>query len=209
MQTNAIKVLVADDHPIFRQGIVAALSFQSDLIVVGEAADGREAVEMFRRQQPDVTLLDWQMPHLSGLQVIQVIRGENPAARLIVLTTFDSDKDIQSALNAGASGYLLKESSGDELAAAVRAVHNGQKRISPEVGARLADSLVNPDALTQRELEVLQLMTEGKQNKEIAELLFVSESTVKYHVKHIFAKLQVTDRTQAVIVALKRSITRL
>jgi two-component system, NarL family, response regulator len=205
---STIKVLVADDHPLFRQGIVATLSFQPDMFVVGEAANGREAVEMFRRHQPDVGLLDLQMPRMNGLEAIIRIRAENPVARIIVLTTFDSDKDIQNALQAGAYGYLLKETGGNELVAAIRAVYRGQKRISAEVGARIAETAGNPDSFTERELEVLQLMTEGQNNKEIAELLSIGESTVKFHIKHIYAKLQVADRTQAVITALKRGITR-
>lgn len=208
-QSQPIKVLVADDHPLFRSGIVAAFSYQSDLFVAGEAANGREAVELFRRLQPDVGLLDLQMPQMTGLEAIKAIKAEHPAARLIVLTTFDTDKDIQSALHAGASGYLLKEASATELADAIRAVSRGGKRISSEVGARLADSISNPSALTERELEVLRLMTIGKANKDIADALFVTESTIKFHIKNIFAKLEVADRTQAVVAALKRGITRI
>lgn len=208
LSSEPISVLVADDHPIFRQGIVAALSYQDDMFVAAEAADGREALNLIRRHRPNVALLDMQMPFLGGIEIIKQIQIEKLNVKTVMLTMYLTDSDIRQALAAGASGYLLKDVSGDELTESILSVHNGQKRISAEVGAKLAASL-DGETLTERETEVLRLMTAGKANREIADELFVAESTVKFHVKHILSKLHASDRTQAVITALKRGITRL
>jgi two-component system, NarL family, response regulator len=207
-ENSKINVFIVDDHPIFRQGLAVTLARQEDLNVIAEASSGRTAVSIFESLQPDVTLMDLQMPEMHGVEVITQIRARHPAAKIIVLTTYDSDGDIRRALRAGASGYLLKDASAEELCESIRAVHRGSKRISPEVGAKLAE-LVNSDELSERELEVLQAMTEGHSNREIAAKLFISESTVKFHISAIFGKLKVNDRTQAVITALKRGITKL
>lgn len=207
-EATKISVLVVDDHPIFRQGLVATLAQQADLEIIGEASSGGEAIAQFRRLNPHVTLMDLQMPGINGVEAILRIRNEFPAARLVVLTTYDTDGDIRRALRAGASGYLLKDAAPIELCEAIRAVHAGQKRIAPEINVKLTETS-GSSVLSERELEVLRLMTEAKSNKEIAANLFISESTVKFHVNHILAKLNVNDRTQAVIIALKRGITRL
>lgn len=203
-----IKILIVDDHPVVRDGLSAIISRRSDMEVVGEAENGTQAVALFRAHQPDVTLLDLQLPELSGVQVITTLRAEFPQARFIVLTTFDGDEDIYRALRAGAQAYLLKGTPREELLDAIRAVHGGQKRIPPDVAAKLAERMALPE-LTERELDVLQLIVAGQSNKEIGATLFITEGTVKVHVNSLLGKLGVQDRTQAVTEALKRGIVKL
>lgn len=205
---NVIRTLVVDDHPVVRAGLVALIGQQPQIEVVGAAADGAQAVELFEEHHPDVTLMDLRMPVLDGISALERIRERHPRARIILLTTFDSDADITRGIRAGAMAYLLKDAPRETLVETIRAVHAGQRRIPPEVAAKLAEHASSPE-LTVREQEILQLMAEGKPNREIAEALFVSEGTVKTHVNHIFHKLGVQDRTQAVVTALRRGLARL
>jgi DNA-binding NarL/FixJ family response regulator len=200
--------MVVEDHHIVRQGLVALLATIPDMTVVAEAADGKQAIGLFRQHQPDVTLMDLRLPAMSGVEAVEQIRGEFPAARIIVLTTFDGDEDIYRALQAGARGYLLKGMFGDELMDAIRAVHRGKSRIPAIVAERLAERMGGP-SLTSRELEVLELIVLGNSNKEIGGELAISEATVKTHINSILDKLGVTDRTQAVRTALQRGIVHL
>ena len=200
-----IRVLVVEDHNVVRQGLVALLKTVTDMKVVGEASDGKQAVDFFRQHQPDVTIMDLRLPLMSGVEAITAIRREFPAARVIVLTTFDGDEDIYRALQAGARGYLLKDMSGDDLMDAIRTVHAGKSRIPAAVAQRLADRMIGPD-LTARELDVLKLIVAGKSNKEIGQDLFISEATVKTHINNLLSKLGVSDRTQATTTALQRGI---
>jgi DNA-binding NarL/FixJ family response regulator len=206
--TNPIRILVAEDHHVVRQGLVALIKTVEDMQVVGEACDGRQAVELFRQHQPDVTIMDLRLPHMTGVEAITEIRRDFPLARIIVLTTYDGDEDIYRALQAGARGYLLKDMSGDDLMDAIRTVHAGRSRIPPAVAQRLADRLGGPE-LTTRELEVLKLIVSGKSNKEIGRDLFISEATVKTHINSLLSKLGVSDRTQAATTALQRGIVHL
>jgi DNA-binding NarL/FixJ family response regulator len=205
-QPPRIRILLADDHAIVREGFAAILRSQPDIEVVGQAADGNAAVAWFRKLHPDLLLVDLRMPGLSGVEVITAIRTEDPAARAIVLTTFDGDEDIFRALEAGARGYLLKDSSTAELLDAIHIVHAGERRVPPEVAARLVERASSGPALSPREIEVLRLIAAGKTNKEIASALFISEGTVKTHVNSIHEKLGVRDRTEAVMTALRRGI---
>jgi two-component system NarL family response regulator len=200
--------MVVEDHHIVRQGLVALLATIPDMMVVAEAADGKQAIGLFRQHRPDVTLMDLRLPGMSGVEAVEQIRHEFAAARIIVLTTFDGDEDIYRALQAGARGYLLKGMFGDELMDAIRAVHSGKSRIPPLVAERLAERMGGP-SLTSRELEVLELIVLGNSNKEIGGELAISEATVKTHVNSILDKLGVTDRTQAVRTALQRGIVHL
>jgi two-component system NarL family response regulator len=209
MSEQRIRVLLADDHPVVLEGLAAVLSYQGDMSVVGTAKDGREAVARFRELHPDVALLDLRMPELTGLQAIRAIRDQDADARLIVLTTFDGDEDVYRALEAGAQGYLLKDSSKEELLAAVRAVYAGRRHVPAAVAARLAERAQAGPDLTPREREVLERMAAGKANKEIGASLAITEATVKSHVNSILQKLGVADRTQAVTVAIRRGILRL
>lgn len=203
-----IRLLIADDHPVVREGLAAMLNRRADMTVVGEASSGREALALYRREQPDVTLMDLRMPELGGVEAIATLRAEFPNARFIVLTTYDGDEDIARALKAGAQAYLLKDTPRDELLDAIRAVHAGGKRIAPEMAAKLADRLTTPE-LTERELEVLKLIVAGQSNKEIGATLAITEGTVKVHVNNLLGKLGVSDRTQAVTEALRRGIVHL
>jgi two-component system NarL family response regulator len=205
---NKIRVMVVEDHHVVRQGLVALLNTVPDMRVVAEGADGKEAVELFQQHEPDVTLMDLRMPTMSGVDAVIEIRRNFPAARIIVLTTFDGDEDIYRALQAGARAYLLKGMFGDELMDAIRAVHAGKSRIPPAVAERLASRMGSP-GLTARELDVLKLIVAGKRNKEIGEELRISEATVKTHINNILSKLGVTDRTQATTAALQRGIVHL
>lgn len=207
-QEHSIRVLIADDHPVVRTGLALMLKYEPDMEAVAEASNGHEAVELFRLHQPDVTLMDLRMPQMEGVEAIATIRAEFPAARIILLTTYDGDEDIYRGLRAGAKGYLLKDASCDELLEAIRVVHAGRSRIPPEVGAKLAERMSNPE-LSVREQEVVRLMATGKSNQEIGTALGITEGTVKFHVNNILSKLQVNDRTQAVIKALKRGIASL
>ncbi|HEY9728551.1 MAG TPA: response regulator transcription factor [Chroococcales cyanobacterium] len=204
-QSNIIRVLVADDHPVVAQGLVALVECEADITVVGQASDGCQAVELFRQHQPDVTLMDLRMPQMDGVAAITAICTEFDNARIIVVTTYDSDEDIYRGLRAGAKGYLLKDAEPDELLVAIRTVHRGRKYIPPDIGAKLAQRMSNPQ-LSDRELEVLRLMVAGKSTQEISAALSIAESTVKFHVNNVLSKLGVSDRTQAIIAALKRGI---
>jgi DNA-binding NarL/FixJ family response regulator len=206
--TEQIRILVVEDHNVVRQGLVALIKTVPDMSVVAEAADGTEAVELFRKHRPDVTLMDLQLPKMSGVDAIKTIRGEFSTARVIVLTTFDGDENIFRALQAGARGYLLKDMFGDELMEAIRTVHAGKTRIPPEIAQRLAERMGGP-SLTNRELEVLSLIVSGKSNREIGNELAISEATVKTHINNILSKLGVSDRTQAATTAIQRGIVAL
>lgn len=203
-----IRILVTDDHPIVREGLAGIIEDEDDMIVVGEAANGREAVELFSQHRPDVTLMDLRMPQIEGVEAITLIRQQVSNARVIVLTTFDSDEDIYRALRAGAMAYLLKDAPRNELLNTIRAVHAGQKRISPEMALKLAERLNSPE-LSAREVEVLRLIVAGKSNSEIGTTLYITEGTVKTHVKTILKKLGTNDRTSAATTALKRGLVRL
>jgi DNA-binding NarL/FixJ family response regulator len=200
-----IRVLAADDHAIVRDGIANLIETQSDMHLVAEASDGREAVEQFREHHPDITLMDLQMPNVSGIDAINTIRGEFPDARIIVLTTYAGDIQVKCALQAGAQGYLLKDLLRKELLETIRAVHGGQKRLSPEIAAAIAEHAIDT-GLTPREVSVLKLIAGGNANKEIAAQLHISEESVKGYVKNILLKLGAHDRTHAVTIGLKRGI---
>ena len=206
--SDPIRLLVVEDHHIVRQGLVSLLNSVPDMEVVAEASDGHIGVELFRKHQPDVTLMDLRLPTLAGAEAVAKIRAEFPAARIIVLTTFDGDEDIYRALQAGARGYLLKGMFGDELLDAIRAVHAGKTRIPPVVAERLANRMGGP-SLTAREMEVLELIVRGQSNKEIGGSLGISEATVKTHINSILSKLGVSDRTQAATTAIQRGIVYL
>ena len=203
-----IRLLCVDDHPLIREGIAALLRSQADLLLVAEASNGREALERFREHRPDVTLMDLRLPDMSGIDALLAIRAEFPDARVLLLTTFEGDAEMRRALAAGARGYLLKSMPPADLLAAVREVHAGRKRIPPEVAAQLAEHL-GEEGLTARELEVLRQVAGGNRNRDIAGRLFISEETVKVHVKHIIEKLGARDRTGAVAIALRRGIITL
>ena len=200
-----IRVLAVDDHPVLREGIAALIGNQSDMQLVGEASNGQEALEQFRKHHPDVTLMDLQMPEMSGIDAISAIRSEFPDARIVVLTTHAGDFQVSRAIKAGARGYLLKGLLRKELLETIRAVHVGQKRLSVEIAAEIAEHAAD-DILTSREIEVLRLIAAGNANKEIARKLSLTEETVKSHIKNILAKLGVNDRTHAVTIGLKRGI---
>lgn len=207
-ETPQLRILIADDHPVVREGLAALINRRPDMTVVAEANNGKEAVELYQLHRPDLTLMDLRMPEMDGLEAIIAIRQEHPEARLIILTTFDHDADIFRGLRAGAKAYLLKDVPRDELLACLRAVHSGKTVIPPAIAAKLADHMSTAD-LTPRELEVLQVMADSHGNKDIAELLSISEGTVKTHVNAILRKLDAADRTQAVTTAVKRGILRL
>lgn len=204
-QPNVIRILVVDDHPVVRQGLVAMLEEAPDIVVVGQAGNGREAVAVFRQQQPDVTLMDLRLPQMDGVAAIAAICAEFPQARIIVLTTYDGDEEIYQGLRSGAKGYLLKDAEPEELLGAIRIVDQGQKYIPPQIGAKLLERMATPE-LSERELEVLQLITAGNGTQAISKSLHITERTVNFHINHILSKLGVEDRTQAVILALRRGI---
>jgi DNA-binding NarL/FixJ family response regulator len=200
-----IRILTVDDHRLIRQGIAGLVAVESDMRVVAEAANGREALQQFRAYRPDITLMDLQMPEMNGLDAISAIRGEYPEARIIVLTTYSGDVQALRALRAGARAYLLKDALDKELLDAIRAVHAGRKAVSPEVSFQLAEHATD-DALTPGEVRVLRLIAEGRANKEIAASLSTSDATVKGQVQSILSKLGATDRTHAAMIGLKRGI---
>lgn len=202
---SPIRILTVDDHPVLREGIAAAIARQKDMLLVAEANDGKEAIELFRVHQPDITLMDLQMPAMSGIEAITAIRKDFPDARIIVLTTYSGDAQATRAFKAGASGYLLKNMLRKELVETIRSVHGGKKRIPSEIAREMAEHHID-DALTGREVEVLREVAAGNSNKIIANHLSISEETVKTHMKIILAKLAANDRTHAVTIALKRGI---
>jgi DNA-binding NarL/FixJ family response regulator len=203
--SRAIRVLTVDDHQLFRQGITALIEGEPDMVLVAEAADGRQAVELFRQHRPDVTLMDLQMPEMTGLEAITAIHAEFPDARIIVLTTYAGDVQAVRALQAGACGYLLKSTLSVELINTIRAVHRGRKAISPEISFELAEHAAQ-DALSPVETRVLRLIAEGNSNKEIGAQLSLTEDAVKGHVRGILAKLGAHDRAHAAVIGLKRGI---
>jgi DNA-binding NarL/FixJ family response regulator len=207
-ETKMIRVLMVDDHPLLREGIAAVIEGQPDLELVGEATNGREAVEQFRTCQPDIVLMDLQMPLMGGIEAISAIRNEFPKARIVVLTTYKGDTQALRAFKAGASGYLLKSMLRKDLLETIRSVHAGHRRIPPEIANEIAEHHTD-DALSQREIEVLQRVAAGGANKIIAGELNISEETVKAHMRSILAKLSANDRTHAVMIALKRGIIEL
>lgn len=200
-----IRVLATDDHPLLRDGIAALIGTEEDMELIGEASNGREALDLFRKHQPDITLMDLQMPEMNGIHAIGAIRGEFPEARIIVLTTHPGDVQVSRAFKAGARAYLMKSELRKELLKTIRAVHAGQKRMSPEVASEIAEHAMD-GVLTPREVEVLRLVAAGNANKEIGARLSLTEVTIKSHVKNILAKLEANDRTHAVTIALKRGI---
>jgi DNA-binding NarL/FixJ family response regulator len=206
---DRIRLLIVDDHPVVRDGLVSILhEGEPDLEVVGESGDGKEAVSAWRNLRPTVTIMDLQLPGQSGVEAVQAIRREDPDARILVLTTFDGDADIQRALEAGARGYLLKSVRRATLIEAIRAVAAGQRYLPPATAARLVEAMES-ERLTPRELDVLRLLAEGQRNREIGETLGLAEATVKIHVNNLLRKLEAKDRTEATVIALKRGLIHL
>ena len=197
-----------DDHPLLREGIAAIINSQPDMQLISQASGGQEAIRQYREHRPDITLMDVRLPDLSGIDALMGIRSEYPAARVIILTTFDGDVEIQRALQAGACGYLLKSMPPSELVHAIRHVHQGRKRVPAELASRLAEH-VGDENLTARELEVLVKVSAGNRNRDIAQILCISEETVKVHLRHIMEKLGARDRTEAIAIAVRRGIMRL
>jgi DNA-binding NarL/FixJ family response regulator len=207
-EQSKIRVFSVDDHPLLREGIAAIIDNQPDMVMVAQASNGREGIQRFREHRPDVTLMDLRLPDISGIDAMIAIRAEFPEARIAMLTTFEGDVEIQRALAAGARGYVLKSMPPGELADVVRQIHAGKKRIPKEIAAQLAEHM-SDEALTPRERDVLQHVAGGNRNKDIAERLFISEETVKVHIKHIMEKLGARDRTEAVAIAVRRGIIQL
>ncbi|MBN3879137.1 MULTISPECIES: response regulator [unclassified Nostoc] len=207
-QSATVRILIVDDHAIVRQGLAAMIENEPDMTVVGQAGNGQDALDRYRQLQPDITLMDLRMPHMSGVDATIAICAEFTHARIIVLTTYDGDEDIYRGLRAGAKGYLLKDAEPDALLNAIRIVHSGQQYIPSEVAAKLVQRMNNPE-LSDREREVIHLMVDGLSNHDIGVALNITESTVKFHINRILSKLGVSDRTQAVVTALKRGLAKL
>jgi DNA-binding NarL/FixJ family response regulator len=207
-EQEQIRVLCVDDHPLLREAIATLINSQPGMLLIGAAPNGQEAIQQFRKHLPDITLMDLRLPDMSGTDALVAIRGEFPEARIVMLTTFEGDAEIHRALKAGARGYLLKTMPPGELVEVIRQVYAGKKPIPPQVAARLAEHF-SDDALSGREVEVLQQVAGGNRNREIAERLFIAEETVKVHIKHIMDKLGAKDRTEAVVIAVRRGIIHL
>jgi DNA-binding NarL/FixJ family response regulator len=208
MDESRIQVLAVDDHPLLRGGIAALIANETDMVLAGEASNGLEAIQEFRRLKPDVTLMDMQMPNMDGIEAIIAIRAEHPTAKIIVLTTYEGDVLAQRALKAGAQAYVLKSLVRKDLLETIRLIHQGSRRVDAEIAERIATSM-SDDALSEREIKVLSLIAAGESNKVVAAHLRISEETVKTHVRSILAKLGASDRTHAVTLALRRGIIRL
>jgi len=208
LQAKAIRILNVEDHPVFREGVATIIGSQPDMLLIAHASNAVEALAEFRRHRPDVTLMDLRLPGTNGTDTLIAIRGEFPHARIIMLTTSDSDGDIQRALRAGASGYVLKSMPKNDLMAVIRSVHAGKRHVPPEVAALLAEHLGEED-LTIRELEVLRLIRDGHRNKQIANQLAIAETTVNFHIKNLVDKLGANDRTHAVMIALRRGLLQM
>jgi DNA-binding NarL/FixJ family response regulator len=206
--SSNIRILCVDDHPLMREGIAAIIRNETDMVLIAEASNGREAISGYREHQPDIALMDLRLPDISGIDAVIAIRTEFPSARIIMLTTFEGDAEIHRALEAGAQGYMLKSMPRKQLVEMIRRVHAGRKHIPPEVAAHLAEHL-GEEFLSKREVEVLHKIAGGNRNSDIAELLFISEETVKGHVKHIMEKLGASDRTEAVAIGIRRGIIQL
>jgi len=204
-QAKLIRILSVEDHPVFRQGLATIIQSETDMVLVGQAANGVEAVAEFRRHRPDITLMDLRLPGANGIDILIALRGEFPHARIIMLSSSDSDGEIQHALRSGASGYVLKSMPMDQLLVVIRSVHAGKRHVPAEVAALLAEHLGEED-LTPRELEVLKLIRDGCKNKQVADQLSISENTVNFHIKNIVDKLGAKDRTHAVTIAVRRGL---
>jgi DNA-binding NarL/FixJ family response regulator len=206
--SKPIRILSVEDHPVYRQGLATVIATEADMVLVSQAANGVEAIAEFRRLRPDVTLMDLRLPGANGTDILVAIRGEYPDARIIMLSSSETDGEIQRALRSGASGYVLKSMPLDTLLAVIRSVHAGRRHVPPEVAALLAEHLGEED-LTAREVEVLQLVRDGYKNKQVADQLSISENTVNFHLKNIVDKLGANDRTHAVTIAVRRGLLRL
>jgi DNA-binding NarL/FixJ family response regulator len=208
VQAKQIRILSVEDHPVFREGLATIIGSQQDMLLVAQVSNAVDAVAEFRRHRPDITLMDVRLPGTNGTDALIAIRGEFPQAHIIMLTTSDGDGDIQRAMRAGASAYILKSMPKNELLGVIRSVHAGRRHVPPEVAARLAEHLGDDD-LTKRELEVLRLIRDGRRNKQIADQLSISETTVNFHIKNLVDKLQANDRTHAVTIALRRGLLQI
>ena len=206
--THPIRILIVDDHPIVREGLVAILEEEPDMEIVGEADDGAKAIELFRQHQPDIVLLDLRMPQVGGVEAITTIRADYPNANIIMLTIYDTDEDIYRGLRAGARAYLLKDTPCDEILEVIRTVCNGHRYIPNTIGEKLAARMERPD-LSDREYQVLELMVTGKNNREIGSCLNITEHTVRFHISNILSKLGANDRSQGMVIALRQGIVQL